>query len=84
MPGKRSRPKPSNAHFGKPVQVQDGESYLVKSRKDGACLVYEVCCDCSLVHLVRCKPNKSGIRFTVWRDEDRTQTLRKRKRRKVK
>lgn len=73
------RPK---ADFGKVVQVKDGETHRYHLRKDGRCISYTVCCDCGLTHLEEFAPRKNYIKVRVWRDEDKTAEMRKRKKAK--
>lgn len=73
---KDTKPK---ANFGKPIQVHDGEAHRYLLRKDGRNISYTVCCDCGLTHLEEYTPRKGYIRVRVWRDDDRTAEMRRRK-----
>jgi len=62
------------------VQVEDGKTYPWKLRKDGTAVECSICCDCQLVHIIEAKPMRGYIRMRVWRDETKTQLLRKKRR----
>ena len=68
------------AKFGKTEQAIEGKPHRYYSRKSGETVVYTVCCDCKLVHLEEFTPRKGYIKVRVWRDDQRTQRLRKGKR----
>lgn len=76
---KKQRKKPP-ASFGKVQQVYDGVPERYWKRRNGAAVLFTVCCDCGLVHLEELTPRGRYIKARVWRDDKRTGEMRKRKR----
>jgi hypothetical protein len=72
--------KKPKINFSDVIQVKDGEPYRWYRRIDGTYVECSVCCDCQLVHTIEMKPNKRYMRVKVWREEEKTKELRKRKR----
>lgn len=54
-------------------QVRDGEIHRYYKRKNGACIVVTICCDCGLTHVQEFIPKKRYVRVRVWRDDKRTE-----------
>jgi hypothetical protein len=75
MAAKRSeRP---DIKLGKVEHVIDGKPYHYRLGKDGAAHEISICCDCSLVHVMRFKPLARSIQVTVWRHDELTDKFRK-------
>jgi hypothetical protein len=70
------------ADFGKIEQAQEGKAHRYHLREDGTAVAYTICCSCLLVHLEEFKPMKKYIRVRVWREEEMTQKLRRRRKKK--
>ena len=73
--------KPPVQYSGKSVQVIDGQAYKWYMRDNGTYVEVSVCCDCQLVHTLELKPNKGYLRVKVWREDEKTNELRKKKKR---
>jgi hypothetical protein len=76
-PQSDSKPK---AKFGKVEQAVEGQAHKYHTRKNGTTVVYTVCCDCGLVHLEEFVQKPKYLRVRVWRDDQRTQAIRKQRR----
>jgi len=66
-------------NFGKLTQVIDGKSYRWYKRSDGTFVEASVCCDCLLAHVIEMKPTKRYMRVKVWREDEKTNELRRKR-----
>lgn len=66
-------------HYSATTQVKEGKPYRWYKRKNGTYVEASVCCDCLLVHIVQLTPTKRYLNVRVWREDLKTEELRKKK-----
>jgi hypothetical protein len=66
-------------NYSKLVQVSEGKPYRWYKRKNGTFVEASVCCDCDLVHIIQMTPTKRYLNVSVWREDAKTNELRKRR-----
>lgn len=73
------KPKINYSHI---IQVIDGEPYRWYQRKNGTYVEASVCCQCNLTHIIQLTPTKRYLSVRVWREDLKTNELRKTAKRK--
>lgn len=64
----------SNEHL---QQMEEGDSFLISTNKDGVGYHIDYCCDCGLCHIEFYEVVEAGIKITVFRSDYLTDIERK-------